>query len=599
MMRISGLWSPREGVWEQVLIGQDPWRLLAVEADAYADPLSTPVSGDLAGHWPRATKRFDDRLVNARDVALEIEQLFSEALPTADAPHISQSAIGAISAAPARLELEQWGRLAHLLMNVHGVPNFSRAFMWWAWIKALAALYYGDCSKHAMELAAGNAIESLYPNLKEDTKQARQAEMQNRFVLFDALMAERGALQHLISRAYGTKFFGPFGWLGTPYAVLDSFWFSGAICAHTYRTLTETSPGIDTASIYAAVGESPLLYAAAKTLLSLSEIDQGVDWAAMLETHGQESSTLAQTMEPLPTARQAAQTLYFDHILATCQDERTRQTLLPVIDEPQLLSVVSSVMRVRWTTTARSIDSSLLERCVWHFLLLLGDPAAAGTPSVANTFDLGTNAPSPYEFDWLSPPPEFELSDALVDWRVVEILLPLVGATIHAMLRGRASIDESESLWESPAFADFSVKPLLTIRAFLDACLAVWRDRSQGLTTKTAAKAAGITESALKEWLGQQPFYLSDIERLLINLHAADDEVTLGMAGGLLESRASRGHCIPDWLSTELDLLEGTLHDKKYSKTPTTMPVIVTGETEKPKRQRRTQKPRQTRKKSP
>lgn len=594
-MRIPGLWSPHDGIWGVALSGGNPFLRLHAEQENYETDRSQAVASDLSGIWPL---RSSDPVVR-RQTATEVTATINRAVRSyqsedSDEPNANAdlvSLLATLNAAPAQLKPADWELVGHRL--VHDNDSAQKTLIWGYWFLVLAALTQGDTSERAIKRAVCLFFTSLPEALRSKSEKPKRRGRPRkdaapepsatkvsietntkRALLTKKLLSEPGCFRHLASRALSQQVFGPFGWLGTPFIEDNPFWLVGSLVVRAYALSDQEPEGkeplrpLEPSALYAATDYNALLYGGAQFLLKTEQAVPFIDWDTVVEAASRSSKDSNDTAAAhLRRGWDKHQAVVRELVRPQDEDSRRREALLPVVDEPMLLLALSCVFRYRYTLRHDICPDLLLERVVWLYLQQCGDSRAAGLPCLVRAHEPGEPSWMALLFlDWDLPgdPPEedaqgFDLGEAITDWRVAEILLPLVGCCICALLRSQGLISKTATAVDHPALGSYASKPLIRIRAFLDAASAIWRKRSKGLSTATLAEEMTINEDDLKEWLRCQPFYLSDIERLLADISATSGTATFAMGGGLLDSRNTRGHCLPAWLAHELDLLEQAL----------------------------------------
>ena len=585
MMRLVGLWAPREAIWRTLLSGGSPFERMALERRNWHGDRSRSLGCDLSGHWPTEASSELERDLSAAAVANRVELLLGDYLrsstgeePAALAAARLSAVVGGLASAPAHLPAHSVELMAHDLLSWGQHSQAPRGLAWWVWVNAVWAVL----RTQGVEGCPATAAE-LWPELSTYLMQqagelppAEEAErMQRSWAIrnevIDTLMATKGALPHYLSRALGQRLFGDAGYLGTPFVAPDDLWRSGAYAAHFLANgdlAAGAAPDIDQTALYANTGGRPLVYAAAKWLLAVrSAMVLTPDRALFSREAMAAGSGFPQLRQSLVESSRISALAGLDG-----PEEAARRTLLPVVTEDVLVAVVSAVIRYQHAITPEGYPGGLEQRAIAQFLLLLGDPPAAsddseGIEDSAPSLSLVTDPDAAYssrcEVDWDDRDLLPLAAESCGDWRVEEILLPLLASVVAAHLRANGYLAKGECMQaRMPAFSSFGITTApVTIRRFLQACGAVWKQRGRGLTPDTAAAELQIDADELRGWLEQQPFSMSTIEELLIGMSAAGEELSFALAGGLLDSQAVRGHCLPGWLQEELAILEEHLRE--------------------------------------
>lgn len=587
MMSLVGIWAPREAVWGSLLCGGDPFEHLALERRNFYGERSRNLGCDLSGHWPPAPSSDGERELAAAAVAKRIELVFEDWVDDqstdprngkgsvrnkAMAEAKLAGAVAAMSAAPAHLLPHSIEVLVQQLLSHTACPHTSRAIRLWLWASGLRALQLASSGGSGgseglslrMQAEAAQTFFMGKGNVKVDGPQGQGLlrSAARRIELMEALMLERGALQHYLSRALSQRLFGDLGYLGTPLLQeTDDIWGVGGVMASYANTLPALNSPPEPGVLFAAAGQRPLIYAAARWLQEVRKgmvlVPDAVVFGGAPAGGGKSAGLRAAYAE----AKQLEQLG-----LEGDNDATVRRTLLPVVTEDILLAVVSTVWRYSAAITPDSLPANVVNRAVWQFLHLLGDHRYSGeedalvdpAPPLAFLEDWrGIDYYARCERGWDDDALSTIAVDAMEDWRVDEILMPLLAAVVAAHLRSQGHLASGESMQalmpvhEHLGLGDNTIH----CRPFLQACGQLWKQRDKGLAPHVIAEQMGVEEDALREWLKAQPFQLTTIEELLINLSNTGEELTFALAGGLLDSQQVRGHCIPGWLQRELDVI--------------------------------------------
>ena len=147
--------------------------------------------------------------------------------------------------------------------------------------------------------------------------------------------------------------------------------------------------------------------------------------------------------------------------------------------------------------------------------------------------------------------------DKRKDWRIEELLRPLVYAALSSMAAGlRVPHSErlylhcpwvGEKLWR-PTWAEVSVHRALAVLFELS---------PKGVEQEVGsawAEALGVSVEVLGEWVSAQPFGRRELE--LLRQEVVAGEVLLDSLGGLFDAIYARPHFKPRWLSVPLGLIK-------------------------------------------